>query len=304
MTIGILAITNENHTVINIHEKVVSRILIPKTEKVFTNLLFDPENFLRKEIAIIELLLNSNNNKLNKSSSLWQLYKKLFLFSQKDSSETLERFVNTALVSAKLHSINYYAWNFIRWISNFCKLCGNKKDLDEHIFKEVLHFCERNLNDAASWSCLSAIMVPDNEGLDIVKFESELIHQGKLQWKKVATENIEEKLLGVCDHIIFDLKPVSPVPYIVIKAFSAYLYKNNSYTIVFNYCQKLKKHIADFDVIINSKGITYEVNKGYFTTSIPTEDDLIFHQDLQRHINLIETVRWIEKFLIDGGKIA
>lgn len=300
MTIGILAITNENHTVINIHEKIIKKILENQSECVFTNLLFDPRTFLGKEVAMIELLLNSNNNKLNKSSSLWHLYKKLFIFSQDQSNEYLQRFVDTALVSAKLHSTNYYAWNFLRWVSNFSRLCEGKKELDSYLSRQVLQFSERNMNDAAAWGCLSSIMITDLEGLGIMKFEVEQISNGVFKWKEIS-EFIDFLIpinaMYYCERIALELKPVSPVPYIAINELITHIRRVGDIPTIIGFCDMIDQRLSDFDEKLKSRGIKYEIHNGYFTTSVPTENDLIFHQDLQRFINLRQTQQWIKNFV-------
>lgn len=73
MTVGFLLTTPENKTVYNVHEDLLKRYFQDNSVLVIPDLLV-------KEVRLIQRLCSSNN-RINKSSSLWILYRKLFVLS-------------------------------------------------------------------------------------------------------------------------------------------------------------------------------------------------------------------------------
>ncbi|ODQ58702.1 hypothetical protein WICANDRAFT_20037, partial [Wickerhamomyces anomalus NRRL Y-366-8] len=155
MTLGMMLITNDNHTINQLHWVLVEKIT-SNTLKQFTSLHLEPTQFLIKEVSFIELLLGSNNNKLNKSSTLWHFYKRFFVMNHLPESDFLE----TALLSAGSHPTNYYSWSFIRWLAKYTELTKDD-ELFNKILSRVRQFCQKHTNDIASWDCLVDVLCYD-----------------------------------------------------------------------------------------------------------------------------------------------
>ncbi|CCE64177.1 hypothetical protein TPHA_0G03370 [Tetrapisispora phaffii CBS 4417] len=142
-TIGLLLTTPENKTIIRIHEDIVKYCLKS----------YDAESklkFINNEIAVVEKLLTSSNNKLNKSSSLWTLYKKLFMVSSEFKENISLHYLSVFMSSANLHFSNYYSWNTLRW---FYDLLGNNEKII--LFDKTKQFCFKNMRDCSAWDTLA-----------------------------------------------------------------------------------------------------------------------------------------------------
>lgn len=110
-SLGYLITTNENNTLIRLHEVVLSKLM---------KRLDDPEKLLEQEFELLTVFVNSKLKKINKSSSLWFLIKKLtimIIFAKVpfnfDKYETL---IKRIVKSIDLHFANYYSSTFLQWL--------------------------------------------------------------------------------------------------------------------------------------------------------------------------------------------
>lgn len=150
MTTGLLLTTPENKTVYNIHEKLLK-------EYFQDNSILDIPNLLFKEIRLVQRLLCSSNNRINKSSSLWILYRKLFVLSLYARTSISSDLLFVFYSSGSQHFSNYYCWNTARWL--YDNLTDNKRI---ELFSLTKRFCFQHVKDCSSWSAL-AYMVCQQE---------------------------------------------------------------------------------------------------------------------------------------------
>lgn len=108
---------------------------------------------LRREIVFIQRLLSCTNNKLNKSSSLWVLYKKIY--DRFHSKVTID-VCTTVINSATNHFSNYYAWNSARWF-----YINGETELHNDLLDETKTFCLKNFKDSAAWSAFLFMLLPN-----------------------------------------------------------------------------------------------------------------------------------------------
>ena len=153
-TVGLLLTTAENKTNFNLHSAIFFTIwnsINSENEK------FD---FLLKETFIVQRLLTCSLNKINKSSSLFIWYRKLFILWQynhkqyHNNNNIIEKLMFTSKVfiqSGKQHFANYYNWNTAKWV--FDNL--NNVAWKQTFFNDVKQFCFQNVSDSSSWDCLS-----------------------------------------------------------------------------------------------------------------------------------------------------
>ncbi|EDO14754.1 hypothetical protein Kpol_354p2 [Vanderwaltozyma polyspora DSM 70294] len=140
-TIGLLLTTPENKTILNIHEEIFWDEL--------ENNSFQLSHIVQNEIILIERLLTASNNKLNKSSSLWSYYKKLYSILKTDNMDSFN-ISQTILYSGRRHISNYYCWNASRWFFDICE-----KEVKSNLYLNAKEYCFANVSDCSSWSALS-----------------------------------------------------------------------------------------------------------------------------------------------------
>lgn len=145
LTLGFLLATPENRSALNLHEKAFYELL-------WCGSSFESSEILRKELTIIERLLTSTNNRINKSSSLWCIYRKLFIVSREVNLEG-SKYVTVFIQSASRHFSNYYCWAALRWFFDVVSLTEKEK-----LFEATETYCFQNIKDASSWSALSYIV--------------------------------------------------------------------------------------------------------------------------------------------------
>lgn len=149
-TLGLLLTAPGHQTALNLHEQVFFEKL---TDCKTTEALV----WLQNEILIIERLLTSNNNRLNKSSALWYFYRKLLVLAMDMKCGHL-KFIETVIHSGKRHFSNYYSWATARWLYDVISATA-KADLLE----ATLKFCVENVRDASAWSALSHMVCQHTE---------------------------------------------------------------------------------------------------------------------------------------------
>lgn len=152
VTVGLLLTTAENKTNFNLHSDVFFII--------WNNIKYEDEKFefLLKETFIIQRLLTCSLNKINKSSSLYIWYRKLFILWQhihnQHYNKNIEKLIFNSKIfiqSGKQHFANYYCWNTAKWI--FDNL--NSLTLKQAYFNDIKLYCLQNISDSSSWDCLS-----------------------------------------------------------------------------------------------------------------------------------------------------
>ncbi|CAK7891168.1 hypothetical protein CAAN1_01S03906 [[Candida] anglica] len=165
-TFGYLLTTNENHSIIRLHEVILLRMLSKATER-------EKSQILLQEFKIIIALLTSRLKKINKSSSLWLWLRKLSitmvfnpLFNGNQTADAFEKFkilIDSAIKACELHFSNYYAASSLRW---FIRMVYNHNyELEEYAQQKLIEACHRHLTDSSLWSVLG-LLVNEPEGLD------------------------------------------------------------------------------------------------------------------------------------------
>ncbi|CAI4565845.1 ATV_HP_G0096050.mRNA.1.CDS.1 [Saccharomyces cerevisiae] len=151
MTVGFLLTTPENKTVYNVHEDLLKGYFQDNSVLVIPDLLV-------KEVRLIQRLLCSSNNRINKSSSLWILYRKLFVLSLDANTLVLPDILFVFHSSGSQHFSNYYCWNTARWF--YDNLPYNKRI---ELFNLTKRFCFQNVKDCSSWSALAYMVCQQEE---------------------------------------------------------------------------------------------------------------------------------------------
>lgn len=159
MTVGLFLTTTENKTVFNLHQSILIKII--RNFKVRGGNEKELYRFLEKELRMVQRLLTSTNNKLNKSSSMWLLYKKLYILILELFPENKLDYLDACFKAARLHPANYYCWNTIRW---FFDNIPKEKKLE--LFTKVKKFCFQRGSDCSSWDTLSYIVCQRNRKID------------------------------------------------------------------------------------------------------------------------------------------
>lgn len=164
MTLGYLLTTNENHTIIRLHEIVFWKIWAQKT---------DSREFLVNEFELLTCYVTSRLKRINKSSSLWCMVKKItavLIFHEllnnmgNSTNDLYELLINRVMKSCDVHFANYYAANFLRWCIrfNFILTKTNKSVSTQGITTSISSFiedrlvllCRQKYTDVSLWTTL------------------------------------------------------------------------------------------------------------------------------------------------------
>lgn len=190
LTVGYLFTTNENHTMILRHWEAVQRLVAERGPQ-----------FLDTELDVVSTLIASRLSRINKSSSLWLLIRKLV--AQKGLPLT-ESLMARVMASLRHHFANYYAANFVRWY--VAVLLDQGQDITS-ILEAVVAECRANLRDVSLWSLLGFILAPEVEGY-VSEYErfggskrglfNTKRHQMEMQ--QVAVDQIQWLLLVKCPY--------------------------------------------------------------------------------------------------------
>ncbi|QLG72670.1 hypothetical protein HG535_0D03780 [Zygotorulaspora mrakii] len=154
-TIGLLLTTPENKTAINLY---LDSVLYKLND--FSGLTNYKAAILQEEATLVGRLLTSSNNKLNKSSSLWCLYRKLYLLLR-DAAGTID-YITIFVCSASRHFSNYYCWETVRWFYDVVPTELAKMEL----FSATKIFCLQNTRDSSSWSALAYMICQKKAKID------------------------------------------------------------------------------------------------------------------------------------------
>lgn len=305
LTIGMLLTTNENHTAINIHDDIVWRLLYCE-QIANANTVLSKDTFLRNELFFLRTLLNSDVNKLNKSSSYWHLLKKLFIFVHGTNSWSgIERnfFIDTVLVSAKMHRSNYYAWNFLRFMTNVYKAQGDKSNFDRCML-EVINFCKMNRDDSSAWACFTDIVEVNMNELKMTTWEYNRNHSIPLtlSCEKIflVAPSIKERLMSLSKWL-WDSKCLAEVPYYAFRRLLLYAVKqNNELVFVRQLMEQVVVHCSMMEQVwMRERGVDVIVKRGYFITNVELDKDLILRDHVQTYFNWKRLLNWHTEFIFD-----
>lgn len=182
----VLILTPEDHKFLNVH-----------FEQFELNHGKD-SNFLKSEITLIISLLTSNLPKTNKSSSLWEVLKRLTILKFQEFQDSIAKpqsniiqFIDTltscVFKSCKLHSRNYYGWSFMRFLINLIKISQFNKD--NNLIKFLnLKFNDQKfefLNDFSFFDTISKLLFNDLSDLKFTQMN--YLKDSKL---KVSLNNV------------------------------------------------------------------------------------------------------------------
>lgn len=166
-TFGYLLTTNENHTIIKLHQE------------LFHRLLASGDISLQDEFRLIISLLTSRLKRINKSSSLWLWMKKLSIMhvfngGGHDIQASFTQLIDCITKAQELHFANYYASNYLRWCIRLLRATNpNRTAPDtklEYIKRKLVSLCHKDLVDVSVWSTLEVLINQDPK----VEIEPEL----------------------------------------------------------------------------------------------------------------------------------
>lgn len=303
-TVGLLICTHENRSVINLHYDIINKILSNK-DPFFGDLLLDSRKFIIKELFFLQSLLNSNSNKLNKSSSLWTLFKRLYIFVIDNNIKSLPEsfFLQTAIKAAELHFSNYYAWNFIRFLFNISKLTGDySKYID--ILKQVQNFAYCHHSDSSAWTGFTDCFNDSQASLNEICFEfnrysKEFKIDSNLKNNLVMDINCKDQLKTLSNWL-WEKKTVSEVPYYAFRRLIVYNVKVlDNKELVSELMSTAKINYEFFrELKLKPKSIVIENNTNYLITNFDVESDYALGELLKIYFNWKHLIDWYEMFIL------
>lgn len=143
--------TPENSTCMRIHQHILEeqtklRALIP--------------NFLVRELFAVQRLLCSSHNRLNKSSSLWILFRKLHILAKTHTPDMdFSPFLNVFAKSGSKHFSNYHSWDTAKYFHDILEA-----EQALFIYDQTKKFCWYNLKDSAAWNALGYMTIQYLDG--------------------------------------------------------------------------------------------------------------------------------------------
>jgi len=148
MTLGYLITTNENHTIITLHELLLHKLCHEHGNWVLDN-----------EIELISVFVSSRLKRVNKSSSLWLLMRKLSILAilHRSNEDIQQKFLDRVFMSCQFHFANYYANTFLKWYTGISVVLGQ----EDYIGERLKTACHQNLKDCSLWSTLAVWIYPD-----------------------------------------------------------------------------------------------------------------------------------------------
>lgn len=154
MTVGYLITTNENHSIVSLHEATVFSL---------AKLTDHPSHFLYQEFDLVTSFLTSRLKRINKSSSLWCWTQKLtvLLIFGEDSAEPDQKLchllIERLLKSFELHFANYYAAHFLQWL---VEMLRPFPQLSDYLFTKLHALCRSRLSDVSLWTLVGIFWRP------------------------------------------------------------------------------------------------------------------------------------------------
>lgn len=264
MTLGYLITTNENHTIITLHELLVHKLCQEHGNWVLDN-----------EIELISVFLSSRLKRINKSSSLWLLMRKLsilgILHNSKDDIK--QKFLNRVFKSCQFHFANYYANMFLKWYIGISVVLGH----DDYIGDKLIMMCHQNLNDCSLWSTLAVWMYLDPHLKHYIDQYNQVA--GQLGQKLLTISELKDKSIGSGPN----LNEIKTQLQWLAQVSCRYMYP---YTALLNVVLQSHSDTKQFVEILDQKLI--EISK--FSTEIELKE-------LQAYTNALELHRTLEKII-------
>lgn len=186
ITWGLLLISPENKTNLNLHYHVLMNNL----------------NYIDMEINYLETLLTSKLARTNKSSSLWNLYKKLYILKPKELNELLDIVIR----SNENHPRNYYAWNFMNWAVQINYIFSNDVFINskfDMLFENLYNYGLKNLNDSSVWNALQQLVYPTSLEHSVYEYNNLCSIMGNKMPKHVeksVKKLLNDKLLAILNN--------------------------------------------------------------------------------------------------------
>ncbi|KAK6455831.1 uncharacterized protein RJT20DRAFT_129202 [Scheffersomyces xylosifermentans] len=176
MTVGFLITTNENHTIVALHETVCFRIIQEEDSE-----------FLSKEFDLITSFLSCRLKRINKSSSLWRWTKKLTislifdpLLKKHRKEEAIVSITNNLVErtfkSCQIHFANYYGTSFLRWFLTMLAVLQNHDQPEIRVFasttirgicEKLLKACHNNIRDCSLWGIIEVLISGSTNGIAV-----------------------------------------------------------------------------------------------------------------------------------------
>lgn len=303
-TIGLMLTTNENHTAISVHNEILwtavfcdkFKALDPWLEKV---------HVLQNELMVLQAVLTSNVNRLNKSSSLWQLLKRLYIHTlDQDVDIPREFFIDTVLSAAKVHRSNYYAWNFLRFVIELEKI---RSGCILGLMELVLKWAKMNREDASAWACYTECVQVSGSGLQLVCDEYNLLaRRKKLNYSYGV---ILARALSINEHILslnqwlWKTKCTAEVPYKALARLLRYGVHMNK-TLVAQVMEQAVVHCSLMEEVwLRQRGVQVIVERGFFTADVDLDKDLELRDEISSYFQWKRLVDWHTKFIFEPFKL-
>lgn len=177
---GLMLTTNGYHTMLNFHESLVWKRYAEEKDKKFLMIDFD----------VVTSLLSSRLKRINKSSSLWFLCKKLTVFliydpllKDEDATKIFHQLVNRVFSSSEHHFANYYAMDFLKWCIRmnyvFLGMETNPKirtmilRMNEYVLELLMNHCHMHITDTSLWTTLEVYCLCQNNSDTSLKWSIE-----------------------------------------------------------------------------------------------------------------------------------
>lgn len=180
MTIGYLITTNENHTIIRLHELLWWQIWKKSSDR---------KQLLVSQFEILTVFISSRLKRINKSSSLWLMVKKIAIAlilndmvssKEKCPVEMYRLLIHRVIMSCKVHFANYYASNFLKWCIRFNSIVSKIHEDSEvrsamasmncFILENLVAICRENLSDVSLWTTLEVYLRECNKHPDVSEY--------------------------------------------------------------------------------------------------------------------------------------
>lgn len=202
-TLGYLVTTNENHTIVRLHEL----CLLELEEKRDVPIL-------ELELKFLTCLVNSKLKRINKSATIWFLIKKIALrliFSDLTNTQTqYKMLVDRTFKSIELHFANYYASSFLKWLIRYnYQLSGQVhilQDIQNRILGLLIEEAHSKLSDFSLWSSFETYLrvhggVEDDNAYTYLQEEVSFITQRDLRWEPRQPDDIHLLLVLIDEQI-------------------------------------------------------------------------------------------------------
>lgn len=202
-TLGYLVTTNENHTIVRLHELCLTELEDNRGVPI-----------LELELSFLTCLANSKLKRINKSSSIWFLIKKIALrliFSDLTNTQTqYKMLVDRTFKSIELHFANYYASSFLKWLIRYNYILSGQvhilQDIQNRILGLLIEEAHSKLSDFSLWSSLETYIrvhggVEDVNAYTYLQEEVSFITQRDLRWEPRQPDDIHLLLVLIDEQI-------------------------------------------------------------------------------------------------------